>query len=98
MIFRSASCGLTDILIASPTFAGEAVILNAVGFRQALYIDIASFIGPTRMGDPKDVIYVLTAGIGGADAILTGDLRDFIESHYGDARVLSVRQFLDLHP
>lgn len=66
--------------------------------RDAQHIDIISFIGPTHMGDPKDVIYVLTASIGGADAILTGDLRDFIESHYGGARVLSVRQFLDLHP
>lgn len=50
------------------------------------------------MGDPKDVIYVLTASAGGADAILTGDLRDFVESHYGGVRVLSVRGFLDLHP
>lgn len=50
------------------------------------------------MGDPKDVIYVLTASVGEADAILTGDLRDFVESHYGGAGVLSVRQFLDLHP
>lgn len=49
------------------------------------------------MRDPKDVIYILTATAGGADAILTGDLRDFIESHYGGVKVLSVRQFLDLH-
>ncbi|MFV3128265.1 hypothetical protein [Niveispirillum sp. KHB5.9] len=49
------------------------------------------------MRDPKDVIYVLTATAGQADAILTGDMRDFIESHYGGARVLSVREFLALH-
>lgn len=62
------------------------------------YVDIASFIAPTHMGDPKHVIYVLRASTGGTDAILTGGIRDLIESHYGGVRVLSVRQFLDLHP
>lgn len=66
--------------------------------RDTQHIDIAPFVGPTRIRDPKDVIYVLTASVGGADAGLTGDLRDFVESHYGGSRVRSVRQFLDLHP
>lgn len=65
--------------------------------RDAQYVDIVSFFGPIPISDPKDVIYVLTASAGDADAILMGDLRDFIESHYGGARVLSVREFLALH-
>lgn len=65
--------------------------------RNAQHVDVTSFAGPVKIADPKDAVYVLVAAAGHADAILTGDVRDFIESHYGGARVLSVREFLDLH-
>lgn len=66
-------------------------------FLSDLVDGIADLVGPTRMRDPKDVIYVLTAVAGHADAILTGNFRDFTETHYGGARVISVREFLALY-
>lgn len=49
-----------------------------------------------RLPDEKDQIYLDTALSGGADAIVTGNLKHFPESNYMNVRVLSPKAFLAL--
>lgn len=49
-----------------------------------------------EMPDTKDVMYIVAAHVGQADAIITGNHRDFTAPRYGSARVLSATEFLAL--
>lgn len=46
--------------------------------------------------DPDDIPYIDAAITGGADFIVTGNLKHFPERRYGAVRVLSVREFAEI--
>jgi putative PIN family toxin of toxin-antitoxin system len=60
----------------------------------------ARLIEPRASGlelpDADDVAYVDAAVSGGADFVITGNLKHFPERQYGSARVVSVREFAEL--
>lgn len=102
LILVSAEIMAEYAMVASrPKFRSQVrdQILSAADdiARHALHVDVASFAGPVKISDPKDGVYVLIAAAGHADAILTGNFRDFTETQYGGARVISVREFLALY-
>ncbi|WP_421897408.1 hypothetical protein [Niveispirillum sp.] len=53
------------------------------------------YLASAAIRDPDDVIYLIVADVGGADLIITGNGRDFVETTYGPARVITARAFLE---
>lgn len=52
---------------------------------------------PTTFGlaDPADEVYLATAIAGAADALITGNIRDFTQQFYQSVEVLTPRAFVD---
>jgi putative PIN family toxin of toxin-antitoxin system len=50
---------------------------------------------PQSLTDPDDAIYLGTALAGKADALITGNVRDFPEKACGSVRIMTPRAFLD---
>jgi putative PIN family toxin of toxin-antitoxin system len=48
------------------------------------------------IADMDDLIYVVAAHVGEADAIMTGNIAHFTEPSYGKALVVTAREFLDM--
>jgi putative PIN family toxin of toxin-antitoxin system len=46
--------------------------------------------------DEDDLVYVIAAHVGEADAIMTGNVNHFIAPSYGKALVVTAREFLDM--
>ena len=59
---------------------------------------VAEFVEPADvtfgLRDPDDEVYLQTASAGDA-ALVTGNLRDFIEPRYGSVDILSPRAFME---
>lgn len=55
----------------------------------------SDYLASAAIRDPDDVIYLIVADVGGADLIITGNSRDFVETTYGPARVITARAFLE---
>ena len=49
-----------------------------------------------EIADADDLVYVVAAHVGKADAIITGNTNHFTLPSYGNALVVSVREFLDM--
>ena len=60
--------------------------------RLAVIVEPADVVFGLR--DPDDEVYLATATAGGA-VLITGNTRDFAETHYGPIEILSPRDFLD---
>ncbi len=52
---------------------------------------------PTAFGlaDPADEVYLATAIAGEADALITGNIRDFTQAFYRSVEILTPRAFVD---
>jgi predicted nucleic acid-binding protein len=52
---------------------------------------------PTAFGlaDPADEVYLATAIAGEADALITGNIRDFTQPFYRSVEILTPRAFVD---
>ncbi|MCW5700606.1 MAG: hypothetical protein KIT00_12270 [Rhodospirillales bacterium] len=50
---------------------------------------------PFRLADADDEIYLATAVAGGAQALVTGNIRHFPDKIYGMVAVLTPREFLE---
>jgi len=48
------------------------------------------------IADKDDLVYVIAAHVGEADAIVTGNTTHFTEPSYGGALVVTAREFLDM--
>ena len=59
----------------------------------ATRVDVAD--APFRLADPGDEVYLGTAVAGGAEALVTGNIRHFPEEAYGKIAILTPRKFLD---
>lgn len=53
------------------------------------------YVATAAIRDPDDVVYLIVAEVGGADLIITGNSRDFVETTYGRTRVITARAFLE---
>ncbi|MBR9970877.1 putative toxin-antitoxin system toxin component, PIN family [Magnetospirillum sulfuroxidans] len=49
-----------------------------------------------EIGDADDLVYVIAAHVGNADAIVTGNTAHFTAPTYGNALVVTAREFLDM--
>jgi uncharacterized protein len=62
-------------------------------------VGVAALVGPAAVSfglpDPGDEIYLATALAGGADALVTGNLRHFPQEACGGVKILSPRMFLE---
>lgn len=60
---------------------------------------VAVAVEPARvtfgLADPDDEVYLATAVAGSAEVLVTGNLRHFNETHYGQVQIMSPRAFLD---
>lgn len=55
----------------------------------------AEYQSTAAIRDPDDMIYLIVAEVAQADLIMTGNSRDFVETSYGQTRVITARAFLD---
>ena len=73
------------------------VLIEEVALRARLVAPILTLPeGVAGMADKDDEIYVIVAVSENADAIVTGNTRHFTEPSYGNALVVSAREFLDM--
>ena len=87
-----------NILVSAAISGGVCLraIIEEVALRADYLIIPANPPQTEEMVDADDLVYVIAAHVGNADAIVTGNTAHFTAPTYGNALVVTAREFLDM--